>query len=192
MKTLPTLITLALSFAAHADPKSGEVFPIGAFTFSAGDAEGRLSIGLTCEIGPTCTFRTVSASAGRQPAVESSKLDQIVRLQKIPEMVTGALQYAVENRDKSITLRDNAAFMKASRAMLSASPEVTGCWDLNDPTPRYHLACTVRTQPSGAEQMVLFVALLANCRDGFGFCGYVTMPLDRAPALPSSTPEGVR
>jgi len=185
-------MTLALGLAAHADPKNSEVFPMGAFTFSAGDAEGRLSVELTCDKGPTCTLRTISVSTGREPAIESSRLDQIVRLEKAPEMVIGALHYAVENRDKTITPPDNAAFMKASRAMLAASPEVTGCWDLNDPTPRYALACTVRTQPGGSEQMVLFMTLLADCRDGFGFCGYVTMPLIRAPAPPSSTPGGDR
>lgn len=137
---------------------------------------------LTCLTDSTCTMRTSYASPEIQPLNNVRKLERIVRLEHPPEMAIGALQYAVESRDKPVILRDSAALMAVSRAMLSASPEITGCWDLNDPTPSNTLVCTVRTKSSSAEQFVIFAEMVMDCRDGFGFCGYATIPLTRSTA----------
>lgn len=182
MKRLLSLSLLAIAICAWADSKISEPLPPGAYAAHIGDGDKALSVELTCLTDSTCTMRTSNGSPGIQPLNEVRKLERIIRLERPPEMAIGALRYAVESRDKPVTLRDSAALMAVSRAMLSASPEITGCWDLNDPTPFYTLVCTVRTKTSSTEQLVMFVEMVMDCRDGFGFCGYATMPLTRSTA----------
>lgn len=181
MKKLLTFPLLAMGLCAGADSKGNEPIPPGTYAAHIGDGGGDLAVELTCFTDSTCAMRTISGSTGTQPPYDlQTKLDQIVRLEQVPKMAIGALEYAVANRDKPVTLRDNAAFMAASRAMLSASPEIAGCWDLNDPTPAYTLVCSVHTRTSQTAQLVMFFAMVMDCRDGFGFCGYATMPLTRS------------
>lgn len=182
MKWLLTLSLLAVAFCACAGSKSSVPLPPGAYAVHTGGGDSRLSVELTCYADSTCAMRTIGGSPAIQPLNAVRTLDRVVRLEQAPEMALDALQYAVQNRDKPITHRDSAAFMAVSRTMLSASPEITGCWDLNDPTPSYTLVCTVRTTAGSSEQLVLFVETVMDCSDGFGFCGYATMPLTRSAA----------
>jgi len=188
MRKLLTISLLAITFCAGADSKGNEPLPPGTYAAHMGDGDENLAVELTCYADSTCAMRTLGGTTGKSPNDLRTKLDQVVHLEQVPKMAMRALEYAVANRDKPVTLRDNAAFMAVSRAMLSASPEITACWDLNDPTPAYTLVCHVRTRTSKTEQLVMFFAMVMDCRDGFGFCGYATMPLVRSTATGSFDP----
>jgi hypothetical protein len=188
LKRLLVFPLLAIFCCVWADSKVISPVPPGAYAARMDDGDAHLYVELTCFTDSTCTTRTISESPGTPPHDAAHKLEQIVRLERPSEAIIGALRLAVENRDKPVTDRDGAIFMTAARAMLSASPEITGCWDLNDPTPAYTLVCTVRTAASKTEQLVMFVAMVMDCHDGMGFCGYVPIPLKQSTAPGSFDP----
>lgn len=91
------------------------------------------------------------------------------------EVATNALA-CVRRRDASrITDPEMMAEQSALAPMLASGASFERCWDMNNPTPTFTLACTVNRKPFDVSHLYL---LVANPW-GSGQCGYLIFALKR-------------
>lgn len=180
MKRLSLLVLLAtiVTLPAFANPSID--IPAGIYSFHVGNADNGVDSELTCMARSTCTLKS-TMTLDSPPVIESHPLRGVTRLNQVPQGVIGALEAAVGERDKPVVPPDMAELMAKLRPMLAAQPQITGCWDLNDPTPDISLACTIREGHAGPARLYMFYALVADCHEGMGFCMYVIVPLKWTP-----------
>lgn len=183
MRFPPSLLLLAVIVGAPACASPAADIPPGTYRWHIAAPDGDIVSELVCDARSGCT-ETATIPTVNGPQVQTHALPHVTRFDKVPPGPAGALQVAVAERDKPAQAPDLALLQKLLQPMLAARPEVTGCWDLDDPTPEVTLACTIRERGSSASRLYMFYALVADCHDGMGFCEYVIVPLEWIPPPP--------
>ena len=188
MNRLSLLVLFATVVALPTFANPSIDIPVGIYNFHLGNADNGVDSELACTAHSSCTLKSTMAMHG-PPEIETHPLRGITRLDQVPQVAIDALRVAVSERDKPVLPPDMAELMTKLRPMLAAHPRITGCWDLNDPTPGISLACTVTQGHAGPARLFMFYARVADCHEGMGFCMYVVVPLQWTPTpVPAIAP----
>ncbi len=178
-RALCVLFALGACTAAIADVSGPGI--VGAFELRMGEPGNEVTVQLECESESTCILMTTSAGAGGRRPVQDKQVLKNVRPLGRTIYATNALKYAADQRSKTIANMEYAESMRRLRPILDSGPAIDRCWDLDDRTPEYMLACTLSNVPPGSPPLYLFGTLLANC--GEAFCRYVINPMSRVAPL---------
>jgi len=159
------LLALSVGFV-HAQPDSDSI--IGKFKGEFSTNQRTLRIAIECSSTTECLFDWGNS--------KGNKFNSVLRFEDF-DIASNAIE-CIRRRDLSrIKNPEILAEHRSLVPMLTSGAKLEKCWDMNNPTPGYTLACTVNQTKFADDNIYLFVA--APSRRGEGECGYMIFPLSR-------------
>jgi len=162
---------------------------IGTFELKLGTPDNSVTLHLQCKSESNCVLISTTQRNGAPPGQSKQILNNVRPVDNLNE-AANALTYAIRQRSQPIKNREYGELMNRLQPVLSASPTIDKCWDLNYPLPGYMLACTLSPSASANTPIYLFGTLLANC--GEAFCRYVISPMSRIDGLGQANLEPIK
>ncbi len=167
MRPIIALLFLTIS-AACAQTQSVSDLIVGKFRGEFSTTERTLNIALNCSSATECLFDWDKS--------KGNKFNKVTQISDF-EFASNALECARRRTPSLITNPETIAEQSRLEPTLASGAKLEKCWDMNNPTPTYTLACTVNLQKFREENIYLFVA--APGSRGEGACGYMIFPLSR-------------